>query len=112
MKPVIKNIEPQLKGDTFYGARFTMSPPTDLTGATIRTQFKRGGKTNAITLEISVGNGMTFEDALNGVFAWDQINQLNWAVGTYFWDVEITFINGEIQTVAEGSFPVNQDTSY
>ena len=41
MIPAKKVLKPQLKGDTFNGVRFTLSPTTDLTGATIRTQFKK-----------------------------------------------------------------------
>ena len=109
---VVKKLEPRVKGDTSNLVRFTLSPVTDITGATIKTQFRKGGKTNQVTLEISTTSGITVEDAVNGIFVWDEITPLDWAVGTYNWDVEISFLSGKIKTYVEGTIAVVQDTTF
>ena len=109
---VVKKLEPRVKGDTSNLVRFTLSPVTDITGATIKTQFRKGGKTNQVTLEISTTSGITVEDAVNGIFVWDEITELDWSVGTYNWDVEITFASGRIKTYVEGTMSVVQDTTF
>ena len=112
MIPAIKKLKPQLKDDTFNGVRFTLSPATDLTGAAIRTQFRRGGKKNQVEVDLSIGSGITVEDLVNGIFVWDEITPLDWAVGTYNYDVEITFASGDVRTYIEGTMAVTQDTTY
>ena len=111
MIPAKKTLKPQIKGDTFNGVRFTLSPVTDLTGATIRTQFRKGGKRNEVVKEITTADGITVEDLVNGVFVWDSfIMDLNPCI--YYYDVEITFPNGDVKTYVEGVIKVTQDTTY
>ena len=110
--PAINNYKPQLKGDTFRGGEYTIVPTTDLTGATARCQFRRGGKRNTVEVELTLGNGITITDATNGVYQIDEIQQLDWAVGNYNYDIEFTLPNGDIITPSEGILPVVQDTSY
>jgi hypothetical protein len=112
MIPAIKKIKPQLKNDTFNGVRFTLSPATDLTGASIRTQFRKGGKKNQVEADLSIGSGITVEDLVNGVFVWDEITPLDWDVATYNYDVQITFASGDVRTYIEGTMAVTQDTTY
>jgi len=111
MIPATQALSNQLKGDTFNGARFTLSPVTDLTGASIQTQFRRDGKTNPIQKDIAVGTGITVEDLANGVFVWDAFI-IDWTVGTYHWDVQITFADTSVKTYIEGTIKVVQDTTY
>jgi hypothetical protein len=111
MIPALKNIKRQLINDTFEGVRFRTSPVTDLTGATIRTQFRKGSKTNSVSKSLSIGSGITVEDLLNGVFVWDSFI-MGLSVGKYFYDVEITFLSGDVKTYVEGTMEVTQDTSY
>ena len=111
MIPVTQNIKPQLKGDTFNGVRFTLSPATDLTGATIRTQFRRGGKKNSVSKDLSIGSGITVEYLELGIFVWDSFI-MDLEVATYYYDVQITFPNGNVNTWVEGTITVTQDTTY
>lgn len=111
MIPAIKILSPQLVNDTFNGVRFTLSPTTDLTGASIRTQFRRGGKRNPIQKDISIGSGITVEDAVNGIFVWDAFI-IDWTVAIYNWDVQITFPDTTVKTYIEGTIQINQDTTY
>lgn len=110
--PTITNFKPQLKGDTFRGGIFTIVPAQDLTGASIKCQFRRGGKKNSITLEITDGNGVTINDAVNSIYQIDEITPLDWEVGNYNFDIEITLLNGDIITPNEGVLPVKQDTTH
>lgn len=109
MIPAKKVLKPQLKGDTFNGVRFTLSPTTDLTGATIRTQFKKS-KTSKSEKELITGAGITIEDAINGIFVWDSFI-MDLSTGTYFYDVEITFASGEVKTYLEGTIEITQDVT-
>ena len=109
---VVKNLKPRVKGDTSNLVRFTLSPVTDITGATIRSQFRRGGKTNAVEVDLSIGSGITVEDAVNGIFVIDEITPLDWEIGNYNYDVQITFASGIIKTYVEGVMAVVQDTTY
>lgn len=111
MIPVFKKIKPQLKNDTFNGARFTLSPATDLTGATIQTQFRKSSKTNPVIKDISTTSGITVENLVNGVFVWDSF-VMTFDVGTYYYDVQITFASGDVKTYVEGTMQVTQDTTY
>ena len=111
MIPVKQKIQPQLKGDKFNGVRFTLSPATDLTGATIRTQFRRGSKTNSVSKDLSIGSGITIEFLELGIFVWDSFN-MDLEVAKYYYDVEITFPNGDVNTWVEGTMEVTQDTTY
>ena len=111
MIPAFKILNPQLKNDTFNGVRFTLSPVTDLTGATIKTQFRKGSKTNQASKEITTSSGITVEDLVNGVFVWDSFI-MDLSVGTYYYDVEITFASGDVKTYIEGTMKVTQDTTY
>ena len=86
--PAINNYKPQLKGDTFRGGEYKIIPTQDLTGATGRCQFRRGGKKNQVQVELTVGNGLTITDASNGVYQIDEITPLDWAVGNYNYDID------------------------
>ena len=112
MVPLFTRLLPQLKGDTWEGVRFTPQTTNDLTGATIRAQFRGGSKTNKVEIELTIGSGITIEDLTEGIFVFDKIQILDWKVNTYFWDVEITYPNGDVKTPNEGIMPVVQDTSH
>ena len=110
--PIITNFKPQLKGDTFRGGIFTIVPAVDLTGATVRCQFRKGGKRNQVVVELTGGNGITITDAVNSVYQIDEITPLDWDVGNYNFDIEFTLSSGDIITPNEGILPVKQDTTF
>ena len=111
MIPTRKVIKQQLKGDTFNGVRFTLSPATDLTGASIKTQFRKASKKGDVEKEVSIGSGITVESASDGIFVWDAFI-MDFPVATYYYDVEITFSDGKVKTYVEGIIEVIQDTSF
>ena len=82
-KPAVIKINDQYKGDTYDGIQFTIlntegNTPIDLTGVSIRSQFRFGSKTGAIQKEITNGNGITLSDAAGGVFSIDSF-LIDWA---------------------------------
>ena len=112
----IYNFNDHLKGDTFKGMTFRMSnattaTPINLTDSEINIQFRVGSKTGRVQKHISIGNGITLTDAVNGVFNIDPIIKLNWYVNLYYYDVEITFLDGTIKTYFGGTLKVVQDTT-
>ena len=111
MIPANKLLKPQLRNDTFNGVRFTLSPPTDLTGASIRTQFRKGGKTNSVAKDLSIGAGITIENLTEGIFVWDPFI-MDLPVYNYYYDVQITYATGEVKTYIEGTIQVIQDTTW
>ena len=111
------NIKDQYKGDTFNGVQFTLknradNTPIDLTDATIKTQFRKDTPLGDVQLEITDGNGITVVDAINGIFKFDAIEDLDWSVRTYVYDVQITFLSGLIRTYVKGAMRIIQDTTY
>ena len=50
-------------------------------------------------------------DAANGMFEIDKFTPIDFAVGTYYYDVETTFPNGDIKTYVGGTFKVLQDVT-
>lgn len=101
-----------LKGDTWDGARFTITKnesPLDLSGATIKVEYKLNSKTGFTKRTISIGTGITLIDAPNGVFDIDGFI-VDLDVGRYFYDIEIT-LSGEVKTYVEGVMTVLQDVT-
>ena len=112
-KPGVVNIANHYKGDTFDGIQYTIlnssdNLPIDLTGATIKSQFRKSNRKGSIILEITDGVGITVSDAVNGIFEIDSF-LLDWQPSTYYYDIEITFSNGVVKTYIEGTLIVNQD---
>ena len=58
--------------------------------------------------EITDGVGITVEDALNGIFKIDAFI-IDWTPDLYYYDVEITFLNGVVKTYIQGTLKVIQD---
>jgi hypothetical protein len=115
-KPAVIKINDQYKGDTYDGIQFTIlntedNSPIDLTGVSIRSQFRFGSKTGGIQKEITNGDGITLSDAVNGVFSIDSF-LVDWAADFYYYDIEITFPNGIVRTYIQGNIKVIQDVTY
>jgi hypothetical protein len=116
MKPAYYRIEDHYKGDTFDGVEFTLlntddQLPIDLTGVAIKIDFKKDSPTGAVKASFNVGSGVELTDPTNGVFELSAIDKLNWDVGVYYYDVEVTFSNGVTKTYLRGLFKIIQDTT-
>ena len=113
MNPTTYKINDQYKGDSFSGVTFTLKEgaektPIDLTGASILSQFRKKEVTGAIQETLSIGSGITVGDATGGVFSFDAF-VLDWDTGTFFYDIQITFPNGDVKTYVKGTLNVIQD---
>ena len=113
---VRKDLKDRIKNDTFESVEFTIQDgggsPIDLTGVSIRIQFRFRKKTGAIVKDMSLGSGITLTDATNGIFTIDKFTPVDYEVDTYFYDAEITFTSGDIHTYVQGTFKVIQDTTF
>lgn len=115
MTPGLYNIADQLKGDTFRGVEFTLidydtSVAIDLTGATIKCQFRYKSKRGALQADLSVGSGLTVTDATGGVVEINSISPIDWAIGIYYYDLEVTS-GGEVKTYVGGTMKIIQDVT-
>lgn len=95
--PQNKN-SPIIKGDTLKSISFEIltgptgvETPIDLTGASIRIDFINSKVSSNHHLLTSAGGDITITDAVNGNFEINSINRLDWKVGTYVGDLELTF---------------------
>ena len=102
----------RVKGDTFRSINFTGTQggtPLDLTGAAIKIEFRYSCTTGSIVYNAEVGSGVTITDAAGGMFSLDEFTPITWEIGTYYYDVRITFSNGDIKTYIKGTVNVLQD---
>jgi hypothetical protein len=109
----IYNLCDRKKGDTFEKITFTITNtitglPISLVGATIFCQFKSQARGTA-KLDLSIGAGITVDNAANGVFSIDQIDVLYLDAGVYLYDIEIRYSDGVRKTNISGSMTVLQD---
>ena len=115
MIPEVYNITKQYKGDSFGGVDFQVvdavtKVPIDFTGATMRCQFRRGSATGAIVKDITIGNGITVTDAVNGEFSIDGFD-INFSIGIYFYDIPTVFSGVVANTYIKGTLTVIQDVT-
>ena len=101
-----------LKGDTFNGVIFTVTintVPKDLTATVITSDFKYKNKTGPVSLSLSLGSGITINDAVNGIFQIDPFDA-NMEVGIHYYDIQ--FVDaGVTKTYIEGTLQVYQDVT-
>ena len=113
MTPAIYNISDHYRGDTFEAITFTIKENAvaiDLTGTSIKMDFRKKSNTQTIQQSMSIGLGITIDNAIGGIFKLDAfINK--WDAGEYIYDAEITFPNGLVRTYFKGALIVNQDYS-
>ena len=113
MTPATYNIPSHYRGDTFDAITFTLKEDgvaVDLTGATIKMNFRRDSPTGNIQQSMTIGSGLTVVNAVGGVFRLDSFIN-DWDVGRYFYDTELTFPNGGdgiVRTYFIGYQDINQ----
>jgi len=100
-----------IKGDTYDGARFTVTVNgtlLDLTGAHILCQFRKDSDSDPI-LTWTDGAGITIISA--GVFEFDaQIIDI--PVDQYEFDVQITTFVGVVKTYIRGILTITKESSH
>ena len=113
MTPATYTIPNHYKSDTFDAITFTIKEDAiavDLTGATIKIDFRKGKNTGTLQQSFTIGSGITLTDAINGVFRLDSFIN-NYDADVYYYDCEITFPSGVVRTYFKGTLTVNQDTA-
>lgn len=87
------------RGDTNRALQVTLTPSSlDLTGATCLFLIRRAGSTAAPASYTPDVSGLTLTYQPVGTEAFVM------TAGTYYWEVQITFSNGRIQTIPESGF--------
>ena len=105
----------RIKGDTFSSVQFEYidsdtNNPVDLTGAFIEIDFMYRCKTGNKVLEAnSNSNGVDVITPTDGRFVLEAFTPITWEIGTYFWDVKVTFADGSKKTYIQGTVKILQD---
>lgn len=111
MTPGTYNFNTHYKGDTFGfndPVEFTLN--TDLTGATVKIQFRKLNKQGAVLKEVTNSSGITVSDAANGVFTIDEF-EVDWVAGTHYYDIEVTDSSSKVTTYIQGTIKIEQDVT-
>ena len=100
----------QYRGDTVVSPSMTFTSngqPIDLTGATIKCQFRQpfNGKT---ILELTTSSGITVDTPTSGVIQLANFVP-TWDPGIYLYDIEFTFPSGIIKTYLKGTINIVSD---
>lgn len=108
MQPAIYNFKQQYAGDTFNGIQLTIENK-NLTGFLIKMQIKTA-PFGAVVKDLSIDNGITIVDAVNGILRIDSfVNPIT--AGYYIYDMQFTNPNGVVQSYLKGQFTVIQDVT-
>jgi hypothetical protein len=102
------------RGDTFNGATIQYSvndSPVDITGCEILMQLKRGKEDSNAAFEFSTElENISIINAASGEFTLDE-TIIDVTPNVYFYDIQITFLDGTVKTILEGTFTITQDVS-
>jgi hypothetical protein len=117
MIPGKYDIPAHYNGDTLDAQNYVLSnlinevsTPINLTGATIKWQFKEGSRGGAVVKELNIGTGITVTDAANGDFTMDAF-RWTYGSGVFYYDVQFTFPDGSVKTYITGRLNVIEDTT-
>jgi hypothetical protein len=102
----IYNFPNHRKGDTFRAKQINLG--FDITGATIKMQFKQEGGNAAIFSFLTSDSTITVVNALTGVIRMNS-RVLDFPAKTYVYDFQYTDISGNITTYFGGSIKIIQD---
>lgn len=107
------NFKKHYKGDTWQGATLTLTnetteQPINLTGVTIKMQFRKGGKTGSVEKTIDTTDGIVISDAINGVIVIEPF-VMDFEDDIYYHDIQLTYPNGYIKTYIRGIQEMEQD---
>lgn len=83
--------------------------PIDLSGATIRMQVRPDYGSNTLSLAFTEGNGITVTGTDHNVIEVKKL--INIASGSYVYDLESQFSNGDVKTYVKGAFIVSEDAT-
>jgi hypothetical protein len=104
------------KGDTWLGITLELkdndSNPIDLTGVKVLTQFRERKDSKADpVLELSTENaGIATINPTTGVITFLK-RKIDLNPGTYYYDIQLTFLNGDVQTLFDSTWEIYSDVS-
>lgn len=107
------NLPDGYKGDTYQANQFTITlngVVLDLTGSSIKIQFRKEKKTGAAVKTITDGSGITITNPTGGVFVIDKFDMI-FVPNLYYYDIQITDSSGDIFTYVFGTLNVVQDVT-
>jgi hypothetical protein len=96
------------KGDTWNGRRYKF--PFDLTGVSILCQFKKEPNGVAVFEYNTNDQSIFINNAIDGEIIFNK-RKMDYPVGDYFYDLELTFPNGDVRTYGESKLVIFQDIS-
>jgi len=94
------------KGDTFKARQIVLG--FNITGATIKMQFRLAGASNVSFEWSTVGSTFVVTDAATGTITMNK-RILDFKPATYVYDFQITDSNGDVTTYFQGSILIEQD---
>ena len=111
---ITHQLKDRIKGDTFSSVEFeyidsNTELPVDMTGSLVEIEFMYKCKTGTKVLQVDSTDGVELTDAANGIFTLEAFTPITWNVGTYFWDVKVTFADGTKKTYIQGTVKILQD---
>jgi len=109
-----ERLDDVLRGNTMYKQEFELldefEAPLDLSNTTIRCQFRYKSKIGPVTVDLSLGNGLTL---VGSTIEIDEIKKIDWKVGKHFFDIEVYYIlTDTTDTYIEGTQEIIQDTTH
>jgi hypothetical protein len=113
---VFRKLSDHVKGDTWAGLVVTYLDggglPIDITGCVIAMKFRYNCKTGTEVDELTTAGGeITLSDPTAGEFTIEPLD-INWAIGEYYWDIQITYTDAVVKTYIQGTLKVVQDVTY
>ncbi len=106
----LKSLKPKRKGDTWNGLQIRIDNPMyDLEGCTARMHFRKSRPEGSLAFSYSTEEGTLVR---NGNVFQMSPKKLDYSAGEYYFDIEITFSNGEVRTYYEHKIQILQDVSY
>jgi hypothetical protein len=122
MNPAFYKIRTQYRNDTtdYLGFNFKLwegdpnvldlEARLDLTGMSIKMEFRRGSERGKIAKTLTLGNGITVLTPINGEMTVDPFI-IDFVAGTYYYDIELTYPSGRVKTYVKGQMIVKEDTT-
>ena len=105
MKQAFYNIPNQVDGDSFEFMQFNLvdanDNPIDLTGVTVKIQFRKEAYNGKLVKEIDTTSGINWIDQTLGQFKIDSFI-IDWGDGKYYYDIQYTYPTGEVKTYVYG----------
>ena len=85
------------------------------TVSSVDMKIRRGSEKGKLVETLTIGAGIKWADQSLGqliVSDTDDLVQIDWGHGTYYYDIQFTYSSGIIRTYLRGVIPVAKDSTY